>query len=78
MFYNIGPRSKYYKTFYLRNLQMFVKPLVLISGKPIQPNLMFERKARVYPFEAPLGTTTIRLGWNGFLGKNTLAYDKNL
>ncbi len=57
---------------------MFVKAWVLVSGKPIQPNLMFASKARAYPSEAPLGTTNIRLGWNGFSGKNTLAYYKNL
>ncbi len=57
---------------------MFVKAKVLVSGKPIQPSLMFASKARAYPSEAPLGTTAIRLGWNGFSGKNTLAYYKNL
>jgi hypothetical protein len=78
MCYNIGPRDKCYKTFYVRNLRMFVKAKVLVSGKPIQPSLMFASKARAYPSEAPLGTTAIRLGWNGFSGKNTLAYYKNL
>ncbi len=42
-----GARAQCVKTFYARNLQMFV--IVFVTGKPFQPIYMFESKARSLP-----------------------------
>ncbi len=52
-FCNMDPRCKYYKTFYRRNLQIFVIKQVFVIGKLFEPSLMFAGKARAYPSEEP-------------------------
>ncbi len=50
-----------YKTFYTRNLQIFIKKqeCLFVSGKPFQLSLMFAGKAGAYPIEAPFRCSTI-------------------
>jgi hypothetical protein len=36
---SVCPRAQCYKTFYVRNLRMFV--IIFVPGKPFQPSLMF-------------------------------------
>ena len=42
-------RVMYYKTFYDRNLQIFVTARVFVPGKPHHPSIMFVGKARGLP-----------------------------
>jgi hypothetical protein len=58
-------RGLYYKTFYGRNLLIFVISQI-VSGKPFQPSLMFVCKVGTYPSE-----DNIRLGWKGLPETNT-------
>jgi hypothetical protein len=55
---------------------------VFVPGKPFQPSLMFVGEARSLPYGAPEKCFTrvgsIRLGWQGLPGTNTLAYYENL
>ncbi len=51
-FYDIDSRGLYSKTFYGRNLQIFVISKGVCPGKPFQPSLMFASKAGAYPSEA--------------------------
>jgi hypothetical protein len=44
----------YYKTFYGRNLRIFILSKSVFPGQPFQPSLMFAGKAGAYPSEAPL------------------------
>jgi hypothetical protein len=47
---------------------------MFVTGRPFQPNLMFEGKARSLPrWDLPI-LTNIRLGWKGLQRTNTLAY----
>ncbi len=48
-------RGQCYKTFYGRNLRIFV----FVPGKTFQPSLMFTGKAGAYPSEAPFRCTTL-------------------
>ncbi len=48
-FHKIGPRGLSYKTFYGRNLRIFVISRVFAPGKPFQPSLIFVGKARGLP-----------------------------
>ncbi len=48
-FYIIGPWGLYYKTFYGRNLRIFVKARVFVPGKHFQPSIMFVGEARSLP-----------------------------
>jgi hypothetical protein len=52
--------AQFHKTFYGRNLQMFVIKLanVFVPEKPFQPSLMFVNKARAYQNEDPEGCST--------------------
>jgi hypothetical protein len=46
-YYNIDTWAKCYKTFYSRNLWIFVKARVFVPGKPFQPSsLMFTVKGQ--------------------------------
>ncbi len=45
---------------------------MFVRGKPLKPSLIFAGKTGAYPSEAP-----DRLGWKGFLEKNTVAYYEN-
>jgi len=51
------PWAQFYKTFYDRNLQMFV---IIKSGHHLQPSLMFASKAGAHPIEAPFRFSTLR------------------
>ncbi len=55
MFYNIGPWAQCYKTFYFRNLEMYVN---VFLGGPFQPGIMFASNAGAYPTEVPLRCST--------------------
>jgi hypothetical protein len=48
-----------YKTFFVRNLRIFVKVRVFVHGKPFQPSLIFAGKAEAYPSEAPERFSTL-------------------
>ncbi len=47
------PRDQCYKTFYVRNLQMFVISLCICVWRVFQPILMFASKAGANQSEAP-------------------------
>ncbi len=70
-----------YKNFYGRNLRMFVLSQSVVHGKPLQPCVMFVKKARAYSREAPFRCSTlgqahglIRQGSKGLPRTNTLTY----
>jgi hypothetical protein len=42
-------RAKCYKTFYVRNLRMFVLARLFVPGSTFQPSLIFVHKARSLP-----------------------------
>ncbi len=44
-FYNIGPRTQYYKAFYICNLRMLLMSQCFFSSKPFQPSQMFADQA---------------------------------
>jgi hypothetical protein len=77
------PWGRYYKTFFGRNLRIFIISQSVVPGKPFQPSLVFAGKARAYPSEAPFrckllaSPTNITLDWKGLPGTNTLAYNEN-
>ncbi len=48
-----------YKTFYIRNLQMFLKVRVFVHLKPLQPSLMFAGKAGAYPSKTLIRCSTL-------------------
>ncbi len=52
---------------------------MFVPGKPFQPSLVFEGKARAYPSEVPFLAlpTNTRLGWKGLPGTHILAYCGN-
>ncbi len=81
----------YYKTFYGRNLQMFVIRQTVCQWQALlsfQPRIMFVGKTTILTYSgahesASLGQalaflTNIRLGWKGLPGANTLAHYKYL
>jgi hypothetical protein len=45
-FYDTCPRAQSYNFFYVRNIRIFVKARVFVSGMSFQPSLMFVDKAR--------------------------------
>jgi hypothetical protein len=51
--YTFGPafqtRCQSFKTFYSRNLRMFVISYLFVPAEPFQPSLMFADKAVAYP-----------------------------
>ncbi len=57
-----GPRALYYKTFYGRNLHIFVISLSVCSGKPFQSSLMFGSEARSLPQSGAPGRCLIWVG----------------
>ncbi len=76
-----------FKTFYCRNLRMFVIRQTVCLCIPVQPSLMFQSKAGAYSRIVhqrctSLGQslallTNIRLGWKGLPGTNSRAYYKH-
>jgi hypothetical protein len=46
---DLQARAQFYKTFYGHNLQVFVKAIVFVPGKPFQPSPMFVGKAMSIP-----------------------------
>ncbi len=61
-FCEIDSRGLYYKTFYSRNLQIFIITRMFVLGKPFQPRLVFAGKTRAFPSEAPFRCYTLGLG----------------
>jgi hypothetical protein len=60
-FYEIDPLGLYYKTFYGRNLYIFVMRM-FIPGKPFHHSLMFVGKAGAYLSEPEMCFTQVGSG----------------
>ncbi len=58
-FCSIGPWAKCYTTFYIWNLRVLMLCSSFVPGKPFQPSLIFEGKARAYQNEAPFKCSTL-------------------
>jgi hypothetical protein len=80
-------RDRCYKTFYARNLRVFVISKSVCPWQPNKPSLMFADKARAYPSEVPFCSSSLvgslpyppRLdqAGKGLSGSNTLSYYEN-
>jgi hypothetical protein len=78
---NMDTRTQCYKTFYCRNLRVFV------DGKLFRSSLVFLVGPELTPMKSLSGytlwgrllslPTNIRLVWKGLPRKNTLAYSEN-
>ncbi len=53
-------RGQCYKTFYSRNLQIFVMSQSVCHSKPFQPSLMIADSTGAYPSETSFRCSTLR------------------